>query len=159
MPTIRRVNARTVASEIKIAFGGGGEADDERAVLGLFARWVGDGRVLYVPIAMDPPHESHLDWALSELGPVGITNVVMETAAEALVDGLSRCDAVFIGGGNVYSLLHALRTSGADRSLVRFAEGGRPVYGGSAGALILGRNIDTARHIDANDVQLIDTPD
>lgn len=34
--------------EIRVAFGGGGEADDERPVLDLFGSWVGEGRLLYV---------------------------------------------------------------------------------------------------------------
>jgi dipeptidase E len=144
-------------TEIKIAFGGGGEADDEHAVLEVFASWVNDGRVLYVPVALDPPHEPYLDWAVTALGSVGISDIAMASSGQQLVDGLTRADAVFIGGGNVYSLRHALRATTADRSLKHFAEGGRPVYGGSAGAIVLGRDIDTGRLADPNDVGLVNT--
>jgi dipeptidase E len=70
---------------------------------------------------------------------------------------LASCHGAFIGGGNVYSLLHRLRSSQADRRLRLFVEDGHPVYGGSAGALILGWDIGTARHADPNDVALVDT--
>jgi dipeptidase E len=38
-----------------------------------------------------------------------------------------------------------------------FADGGLPIYGGSAGAILLGRDIDIAQHVDSNDVGLSDT--
>lgn len=37
------------------------------------------------------------------------------------------------------------------------AKSGRPIYGGSAGAILLGRDIDTARHADPDDAGLVDT--
>jgi dipeptidase E len=152
----RRPNEVVSATQIKIAFGGGGEADDEHEVLEVFAGWVGDGRVLYLPIALDPPHEPHLEWAVKALGSVGITNVSMASSPDQLRHRLPTSDGVFIGGGNVYSLLHRLRTTATNRSLLAFAELGHPVYGGSAGALVLGRNVDTGKHVDRNVVGLVD---
>lgn len=143
-------------SEIRIAFGGGGEADDERAALDVFGSWLGDGRLLYVPIAADPPYEPYLEWARAALAPSGISNISMATSAEHVIRELPRSDGVFIGGGNTYSLLHALRTGGAERPLRRAVERGFPVYGGSAGAILLGRDIDTARHADRNDAGVAD---
>lgn len=142
---------------IRVAFGGGGEAEDERRVLDLFGSWVGDGRLLYVPIAMAPPYEACLEWVTAALDSSGIANIAMATSSEQVVSELPRSDAVFIGGGNTYSLLHALRANEADRLLRRTAEGGCPVYGGSAGAILLGRDIDTSKHADPNDVGLTDT--
>ena len=142
---------------MRIAFGGGGSASDEHQVLERFAAWVGEGRVLYLPIALEPPHDEHLDWATATLGALGVRSIAMASSSDGIAEGLTRCDAVFIGGGNTYSLLYALRTSGADRSLRRFAESGLPVYGGSAGAISLGRDIATARHTDPNDVGIVDT--
>jgi dipeptidase E len=106
---------------------------------------------------MDPPYDQALDRVIATLGSVGITNVALASSSHEIGNGLARCDAVFIGGGNVYSLMHALRASGAHGSLQRFAESGRSVYGGSAGALILGRDINTAQHLDPNDVGLVET--
>jgi dipeptidase E len=142
---------------VKIAFGGGGEPEDERPLLNVFGSWVGDRRLLYVPIAANPPYEPYLEWARESLGPSGISNIAMATSPQQVVRELERSDAIFIGGGNTYSLLHAFRTSGADRMLRRSAEGGLLVYGGSAGAILLGRDITTARHADPNEVGVTDT--
>ena len=143
-------------SAMRVAFGGGGDADDERSVLDVFGSWVGDGRLLYVPIAADPPFEPYLEWARTALAPSGISTITMATSAEQTIRELSRSDGVFISGGNTYALLHALRASGAERMLRRAAGNGCPVYGGSAGAILLGRDIDTARHNDRNVVGLAD---
>jgi dipeptidase E len=50
---------------------------------------------------------------------------------------------LYIGGGDTYRLVASLRTSGFDRILVDAAAGGLPVFGGSAGAIILGADIAT----------------
>jgi dipeptidase E len=106
---------------------------------------------------MDPPYDALLTWAVEALGSVDIRDIAMASSPDLLIDELASCQGVFIGGGNVYSLLYRLRSTQADRRLRAFAEDGHPVYGGSAGAVILGRDIDTARHIDPNDVGLVDT--
>ena len=142
---------------VRIALGGGGGSADERQVLEVFAGWIDGGGVLYVPIAMEPPFDHAYDWAIATLGSVGITNVMLASSPELVLDGLPRCDGVFIGGGNTYSLMHALRAAGVDHALRRLGEEGLPIYGGSAGALILGRDIDTAKHFDSNDVGLART--
>jgi dipeptidase E len=54
-------------------------------------------------------------------------------------------------------LLHALKSTGFIGVLRRFSGRGGIVYGGSAGAIILGRNIMTAAHSDVNAVGLQDT--
>lgn len=106
---------------------------------------------------MGPPYEVCLEWVTAALATSGIANIAMATSPEQIVSELPRSDAVFIGGGNTYSLLHALRTNRADRLLRRSVTGGIPVYGGSAGAHLLGRDVDTSRHADPNDVGLTDT--
>jgi dipeptidase E len=147
-----------VNKEVRIALGGGGEAPDERLVLDVFGSWVGHGRVLYIPIAMDGPYEPSLEWARgTSFGLGGVTDIVMASTAGEVIRELPRSDAAFIGGGNTYSLLDRLRASGADKVLRRSAEDGLPVYGGSAGAILLGRDIGTARHADPNYVGLTDT--
>ncbi len=71
--------------------------------------------------------------------------------------GLARFDSVYIGGGNTYELLHAMRSSGFAEAVARFADRGGAVYGGSAGAAVLGRDISTVASMDTNGVGLIDT--
>src|SRR5262245_48070569 len=142
---------------MRVCFGGGGDADDERPVLDVFARWVGSRSVLYLPIASDPPYEPQLEWVSAALRASGVTNVHIATELEGLAEVIRRAEALFIGGGNAYTLLYALRRTGADGAVHDVAESGRPVYGGSAGAILLGRDIGTARHADANIPGLTDT--
>ena len=80
----------------------------------------------------------------------------MRTSLDGLGAELARFDGVYIGGGNTYYLLHALRQSGLDRNLASFARDDGPVYGGSAGAVVLGSDIGTVKEIDVNDVGLTD---
>jgi dipeptidase E len=138
-------------------FGGGGEADDERPLLDAFAQLVGKRTLLYLPIASDPPLEPYLRWIRAALRPSGVATIEMVTSVENLAGELRRAEAVFIGGGNIYTLLDTLRVTGADTVLRRAAQAGRPVYGGSAGAILLGRDVDTARHADPNTPGVTDT--
>lgn len=56
---------------------------------------------------------------------------------------LARYGGLYIGGGDTYRLFASLRTSGFDRILTDAAIGGLPIFGGSAGAIILGADIAT----------------
>jgi len=53
-------------------------------------------------------------------------------------------DLVYIGGGNTYSLIYDLRENDLVQPLLEYAGQGGVVYGGSAGAIILGEHIGTA---------------
>lgn len=61
----------------------------------------------------------------------------------AYADALARYYAVYIGGGNTWSLHKELSDSGFMDALSRYVRAGGIVYGGSAGAIILGKRIDT----------------
>jgi dipeptidase E len=59
-----------------------------------------------------------------------------------------------VGGGNTFKLLRDFRKSGFDKLLLKFHKAGGHIYGGSAGAIILGKTIATAKHADKNEVEL-----
>ncbi|MBE9506663.1 MAG: Type 1 glutamine amidotransferase-like domain-containing protein [Chloroflexi bacterium] len=148
--------------ETKILLGGGGSAEDERPVFELLASWVGtSGSVLYLPIALCESgrvYEGCLEWLASALNPLGVRQIEMWTN---LVDHspveIGDHTAIFIGGGSTYSLLHQLRTAGFDAVLRDFVSHGGIIYGGSAGAIVLGHDISTCSHLDENTVGLTDT--
>jgi len=73
------------------------------------------------------------------------------------LDELEHFKAIYIGGGNTFRLLHLFRSSGFDTALINFMKSGGAVYGGSAGAILLGRDIMTCAHMDPNDVGLDNT--
>jgi dipeptidase E len=61
---------------------------------------------------------------------------------------------IFIGGGNTYMLLKLVRESGFDKKLVKYLDDGGVVFGGSAGAIIMGKSIATCG--DINNIGLSD---
>ncbi len=73
---------------------------------------------------------------------LGVTRIEMWSQADAS-RSLSTYGGLYIGGGDTYRLFTSLRTSGLDRALAEAVEGGLPVFGGSAGAIILGADIAT----------------
>lgn len=70
---------------------------------------------------------------------------------------LGGVDGIFVGGGNTLALLKALRNGGFDRLMIAALTRGIAYCGGSAGAIILGRDIASCSYLDSNDVRLNDT--
>ena len=138
-----------------IVITGGGSAVAEREALECFARLLGDERpVLYLPVALKRRAgypETAIAWLAATLGQVGVGR--FETWAS--LDGrhaaeLDAFSALFIGGGNTFDLLAELRASGLARAVSEFERRGGAVFGGSAGAIVLGASIETALHCDTN---------
>ena len=146
---------------MRIIAAGGGGADDSRLLDEMFASWLGqNSRLLYLPVAMDGIDRSYhqcLDWLETVFEPYGITNITMCTELDqCLKRDIGLYHGIYIGGGNTYRLLSLMRSAGFDQAILRFAMAGGAVYGGSAGAIILGREIGTSAHLDLNQVGLKD---
>lgn len=145
----------------KIALAGGGSAKDSRRIDEVFASWIApNARILYLPIALRGirPFDECLKWIRTTFLPLNITNVEMWTdLSEHQGNELFEFAAVYIGGGNTYSLLAQFLESGFDRHLAEFASHGGVIYGGSAGAALLGEDIRTVSHIDDNSIGLNET--
>ena len=157
-PDPQNPGAATAQPQTRILLGGGGSADDEHPIFERFAAWIGDGRVLYLPIAADQPGSTHLAWVVSILTPLGVHHVDMWTSlAGHQAAELATYAGIFIGGGNTYRLLHQVRSEGFVDPIRQFAQQGGVVYGGSAGAILLGANISTCAHMDRNEVGITDT--
>jgi dipeptidase E len=145
----------------KIALAGGGGAEDSHLLDEIFASWIGPrGKLLYWPFALRGlrPYQACFDWITSVFMPLNITDITMWTdLSDYQACDLEEFDAVYIGGGNTFSLLAQVKESGFDRSLNSFLTEGKAIYGGSAGAAILGRDIRTVSHLDSNDLGIGDT--
>lgn len=63
---------------------------------------------------------------------------------------LNQFEAVYIGGGNTYHLLKTFNDSKFSQKLLDYHLQGGIVYGGSAGAIILGKDIGTAEEENLN---------
>ncbi len=145
----------------RLLLAGGGEAEDSRLLDERFASWIGpEGKVLYLPVAMlgsDYSFDAAYKWITAVFSPLGLTTIEMWTSlSDHVVTELQEFDGVYIGGGNTFSLLAHLRETQFDSGLAEFAAHGGIIYGGSAGAIVLGRDIMTSAHMDANEVGLSD---
>jgi dipeptidase E len=147
--------------QMKIALGGGGGADDSRLLDEVFATWIGSrGKLLYLPCALRGirPFQSCWEWITATFAPLKVNQITMWTdLSEHLASELGEFDAVYIGGGNTFALLAELRKSGFDRYLRECACQGKAIYGGSAGAAVLGRDIRTVNYLDRNEVGVVET--
>jgi dipeptidase E len=145
----------------KIALAGGGSEKDSRLLDEVFAAWIEPNqKILYLPLALRGirPFDACLKWMKAAFLALHITNIEMWTDLSAHEgDELFEFGAVYIGGGNTYSLLAQVLASGFDRHLVEYYSHGGNLYGGSAGAAILGKDIRTVNHIDHNTTDLPET--
>lgn len=117
--------------------------------------------LLYVPLAMDEekhPYDGCLEWITWEMSNVDIPGIEMVRTFDELA-GKNYYDycAIFIGGGNTYKLLKGIKDSGAFEKIKEYITNDGIVYGGSAGAIIFGYDINSCLAMDANDVNLVDT--
>lgn len=147
--------------QARIALAGGGGASDSRLLDEIFAAWIGSsGKLLYWPFSLRGirSFDSCLEWITATFASLNITDITMWTGLlDHRVGELEEFDAVYIGGGNTFALLAELQESGFDHFLKEYVQNGKPVYGGSAGAAVLGRDIRTVNHIDHNQVGLMET--
>ncbi|MFP4402199.1 MAG: Type 1 glutamine amidotransferase-like domain-containing protein [Candidatus Nanoarchaeia archaeon] len=130
----------------KVFLAGGGNENQSFLVDKIFSESISN--VLYIPIAWNNVRENEdfkpqLNWLSTTLGKFGIKNITLLTDLESNVD-LDLFDAIYIGGGNTFKLLKYIKESKFDIKLKNFINQGGIVYGGSAGALIFGNDINTA---------------
>ena len=136
---------------------GGGCGEQLKESYQLFKEKVDTNKpLLYVPLAMEKEkYSSCLEWILGELADFHFPKIDMITSAtELCTKNLAEYAALFIGGGNTYKLLSELKSCNAFSKINAFLEEGGIVFGGSAGAILFGKTIDSCRHADPNKVGL-----
>ena len=116
-------------------------------------------KILYVPFAWpDPTFSGCLEFMTDELSDIDKAGIDMVSTPEELM-GKDFCEyaCLYIGGGNTYKLLGCLKTSGAYEKIRQYLlEDDGIVYGGSAGAIIFGKDLDSCNTDDENCVGLVD---
>jgi dipeptidase E len=145
---------------MKLILSGGGVAAQTEEVYTLYTNLIEkDKPVLYIPIAMDKnSFPSCLEWIKSELKPYNINKIEMLTDIYKINEyNLDKYSSIFIGGGNTYLLLFLLKDSGAFNIILDYIKKGGIVIGGSAGAIIFGKDIQCSDYADENIVNLLDT--
>ncbi len=131
---------------------GGGGAQDSVEVDSLFVRSLPKkATILYLPHAnakQSDDYSPSIQWLTATLNNVNHLgkSISIDTPLNLeLVESIDKYDAIYIGGGNTYRLMHILRKTGLDTRIKRYVQSGGRVYGGSAGAIIFGRTIASAK--------------
>lgn len=130
---------------MRLILNGGGSDMQIKESLGLFASEVNGGKVLYVPLAWENGKmEECINWFRGQVAEFGITNIEQILDPNDLTkEKLKEASGVFIGGGNSYKLLKLLKETPAFENLKEYIKNDGLIMGGSAGALIFGKCIDT----------------
>ncbi|MFA5248199.1 MAG: Type 1 glutamine amidotransferase-like domain-containing protein [Patescibacteria group bacterium] len=143
--------------ENKLFLSGGGGADDSKILDKAFVSLLGNGKMLYIPIAMPGgtiSYESCYDWITSTMSGVSddFVEIDMCTDLKKLnFDMVKKYRAIYVGGGNTYKLLQDIEESGVKDSLLSAINSGVIYYGGSAGAIIAGKSIATVAEENDNE--------
>lgn len=113
---------------------------------------------LYIPLAMtQEKYDSCYEWIFGELNDVEVSRVDMvRSAEELLIKNLTDYSFLFIGGGNTFKLLHDLKKCGAFEKISEYISNDGIVFGGSAGAIIFGKDLESCKLADSNEVNLQD---
>lgn len=148
---------------MKLFLGGGGGGKDSIELDKKFVASLDLSKpLLYIPIATNTlkyPYSGCVAWLSSVLDPLGVTNIVMWTEEDLKTkteNDFEQFGGIYIGGGNTFKLLKELKEFGTLEILRNLALKNIPIYGGSAGAIILARTIIPAMSADENKVGLTD---
>ena len=134
----------------KIFLGGGGNAEKSAELDKIWAETIGErhGDVLYVPWAQKPENiDTAKAWFRDTYGPLVGGRAIDAADLHHNLTGLDKYVSVYIGGGNTNRLAERLSRNGAAENLKEYVTGGGVIYGGSAGAIILGRTTLTAPEV------------
>lgn len=138
---------------------GGGDGEQTVEAIGTFNSVINHTKpLLYIPLAMEKElYPSCFEWIKGELSKTDVPYIEMITSADEIMQkDLNGYSAVFIGGGNTFKLLYELKASGAFDKLKTYIEQDGVVFGGSAGAVVLGESLESCALDDKNEVGLSD---
>ena len=164
-------------SSPKIFLGGGGSEEDEAKIWDVVFNTnnkPGKQRIAVWPQAQpEHNHAAVLDWFTGALALRGGTrNFTILPQGQSSISsndnnvtnptfGLDTADILFIPGGNTFHLLAFMRENNLLTRVREFVSRGGRVFGGSAGAIVLGADIgicDVANGgLDENDIEMLDT--
>ena len=116
-------------------------------------------KILYIPFAWpDSIYSGCLEFMIDELSDIDKAGIDMvKTTEELMTKDFNEYACLYIEVGNTYKLLSILKTSGAFDKIKKYLiEDDEIVYGGSAGAIIFGKDLDSCNTDDENVVGLVD---
>jgi len=144
---------------MKIILSGGGKREQTRELDSIFFNLVKENKVIFIPHSRkNEEFGSSFSWVKENLFlPFGHNSFEMWTNLDnKSIEDLKDAKGIILGGGNTFRLLKVLRDSNFIKVLKEFIEREGVVYGISAGAIILTKDIITAKPLDKNEVKLED---
>lgn len=135
----------------------GGDYTDSIKIDNLY-KWMLSGKnILYIPRAMRPEkYPSCLEW-IQNTFPIDEWYTVHLLSEQEFLqhsqEYLSIYDGIYIWGGNTYRLLKLFKDTWFWHIIMDFVDNNKPIYGWSAWAIIMGKEIHTAP--DMNAVKLL----
>jgi dipeptidase E len=132
---------------MKLIITGGGDSEHFEEIDSFFISQLGENpRLLFIPLAGDPEtFDDGLERIQETFSTIEFHKIEMCLDLEELEwDYLSQFDAVYIDGGNTFTLMEEIRNTHFYELLHRFLHHGGVVNGDSAGAIILGSHLETA---------------
>lgn len=147
---------------MKLLLNGGGGSVELKPAMKILDEIMDHSKpILYVPLAMDEsdhPYDGCYDWFQNVIVGMDICGVDMvRTFEEFAKFDFNNYSSIFIGGGNTYKLLKGIKENGIFEKIQNYLNNGGIISGGSAGAVIFGKDINIISTMDKNDVNLIDT--
>jgi dipeptidase E len=128
-----------------------------------FLREVGPDRTKHIVIvptaASDGKDNKYAKLAEQQLRNSGFEHISFLDIATEPIDMLATADIIYVTGGNTFTLLHAVRTSGADTILLARLTSPRIIYiGVSAGSILLTPTVRLAAEVepDVNEPNITD---
>mgnify|MGYP000528577840 CR=1 FL=1 len=141
---------------MKLYLSGGGSGKQNHFAYINFFRIIDKSKpILYIPLAMESTmYKSCYNWFKNEINSYNFNKFEMvKSSLELSKLDLNNYSALFIGGGNTYKLLSELKENDNINKIKKYLLNGGIVYGGSAGAIIFGKDIDGCKLMDEkNDV-------
>ena len=141
---------------MKLYLSGGGSGKQNHFAYINFFRIIDKSKpILYIPLAMESTmYKSCYNWFKNEINSYNFDKFEMvKSSLELSKLDLNNYSALFIGGGNTYKLLSELKENDNINKIKKYLLNGGIVYGGSAGAIIFGKDIDGCKLMDEkNDV-------
>ncbi|EKD25626.1 MAG: hypothetical protein ACD_80C00011G0013 [uncultured bacterium (gcode 4)] len=130
-----------------------GDHTDTKKIDALYKWLLVNKKILYIPRAMRPEeYPSCLEW-IQNIFPISewySVDVLSEKEfTENNKNHLDDYDGMYIGWGNTYRLLKLIRDTWFSDIIQRFIDNNKPIYGWSAGAIIMGKEIHTAADMNA----------
>lgn len=134
----------------KLFLSGGGDIETSSSFDSLFFDSLPQSaNILYIPVAMATTMartEASFDWFSKLISSHSDSDrhldFTMWNAGDSLPI-LNNYNAVYVGGGNTYRLLMVLEKLGMLDALKKYIRNGGIYYGGSAGAVIVGKSLRT----------------